>query len=228
MWAAVVDWEPVIGEATEMIANMTGPQRFLAAWQAATGRPASALLHAELLRAYSEPHRTYHSVAHLDDCLAHFDAARDLAVRPAEVELALWFHDAVYDPRRSDNEQRSAALAVQELKTADAPAEVVGRVESLILATKHDGRPETDDDRLICDVDLAILGSHPEKFDQYDQAIRGEYDFVPEPQYREGRARILAGFLNRDFIYATTFFRKRYEKQARINLERAIARLHSA
>src|SRR5262249_53292937 len=129
-----------------------------------------------------------------------------------EVEFALWFHDAVYDPKRADNEERSAAWAAQALMDAGVSAETTAHVSQLIVATKHASVPDDPDARLLVDVDLSILGRAPEVFDAYDRAIRVEYQWVPEQQYREARARILAGFLGRGVIFQTEYFRSRYEQ----------------
>jgi predicted metal-dependent HD superfamily phosphohydrolase len=176
---------------------------------------------------YSEPHRAYHNATHIEDCLRQFDLARHLAERPDEVEAAIWFHDAVYDPKASDNEEQSARWAIESLKAGSVAPEVLRRIAALILATKHHREPDGMDQSLLIDVDLSILGRPPEEFTAYDAAIRKEYSFVPDEQYRAGRTKLLERFLNRDAIYHTAFFRERYEDQARRNLERAAARLRT-
>jgi predicted metal-dependent HD superfamily phosphohydrolase len=176
---------------------------------------------------YSEPHRAYHNATHIEDCLRQFDLARHLAERPDEVEAAIWFHDAVYDPKASDNEEQSARWAIESLKAGSVAPEVLRRIAALILATKHHREPDGMDQSLLIDVDLSILGRPPEEFTAYDAAIRKEYSFVPDEQYRAGRTKLLERFLNRDAIYHTPFFRERYEDQARRNLERAAARLRT-
>jgi predicted metal-dependent HD superfamily phosphohydrolase len=178
-----------------------------------------------LIAAYAEPHRAYHDVNHVDDCLTKFDAARDLAERPDEVEAAIWFHDAVYDPKAKDNEERSAERAAEALSAAGVDSEVLRRVVSLILATKHDREPFGPDEALLIDVDLSILGRAPEVFAAYDAAIRQEYAWVPDGQYRAGRRAVLQRLLDRPAIYVTAYFRDRYEEQARRNLTAAIDRL---
>jgi predicted metal-dependent HD superfamily phosphohydrolase len=178
-----------------------------------------------LLARYAEPHRAYHTRQHLDECRERFEEARALADAPGAVALALWFHDAIYDPRSLQNEDRSAAWAVRVLAGAGAPAALRRSVRHMILATKHDAMPGSRDAALVVDVDLAILGAAETRFDEYEAQVRREYRWVPEEEFRGARARILRGFLARPQIYATDFFRGRLEPAARANLERAIARL---
>jgi predicted metal-dependent HD superfamily phosphohydrolase len=175
--------------------------------------------------AYAEPTRAYHTAEHVRDCLVQFDLSRHAAQRPDEVEAAIWFHDAVYLPGASDNEDRSARLAQTTLADAGAPLEVAHRIAPLVLATKHLAIPREPDAALLCDIDLSILGRTPEVFDEFERRIRREYAWVPEPVYRGARAEILAGFLRRRSIFQTDFFRKRYETQARANLQQVIEEL---
>jgi predicted metal-dependent HD superfamily phosphohydrolase len=182
-------------------------------------------LWAELVAHYAESDRAYHNLHHIEFCLGQFDEVRGLAVQPAIVEAAIWFHDAIYDPQRADNEEQSAAWAASVLAGAGAEPNIAQRVADLILATKH-VRPPTDDDMaLLLDIDLAILGQPPALFEQYEQVIRQEYNWVGEGSYRSGRVAILQRFLDRKRIYATEPLYLRYEQQARANLTRSIDRL---
>jgi predicted metal-dependent HD superfamily phosphohydrolase len=180
-----------------------------------------------VIQAYSEPHRRYHTLAHLQDCLQQFDTACALAMRPAEVEAALWFHDAIYDPRSSENEARSAQWAQEALRDAGTSAEIAQHVADLVLVTRHNARPVGADACVLVDIDLSILGRAPEEFDAYECQIREEYAWVPEPIFRQKRADILQSFLTRRVIYETSLFQSRYEAQARQNLARSIARLQA-
>jgi predicted metal-dependent HD superfamily phosphohydrolase len=174
---------------------------------------------------YAEPHRHYHTLQHLDECLEHFTVLRELAEKPAEIELALWFHDAVYDPTRPDNEQLSADWAAESAKSAGLNDGSAERIYKLIMATRHDGQPESKDAEILLDCDLAILGATPERFAEYGRQIRAEYAFVPELIYKSKRAEILQQFLGRPAIFNTEIFRNRYEQQARTNLIHAIGLL---
>lgn len=186
--------------------------------------PDDALYHQVMAR-YAEPHRTYHNASHLGDCLAGLDPVRAQAAHPAEVELALWFHDAVYEARSHDNEDRSAAWARTACRTAGVPAGVADRVGALVLVTRHDATPVGADAGIIADVDLAILGAPPERFDAYERQIRQEYAWVPAQFYRRERRKILQGFLDRPTIFHTAHFFRERERAARDNLRRAIQRL---
>lgn len=180
---------------------------------------------ASLLAHWAQAHRRYHTLQHLRECLALFDANRALARHPGEVALAVWFHDAVYDTGRHDNEAASADWAVRALAQAGAATEVVQRVHALIMATRHSQAPATPDERLLVDIDLAILGAAPARFDEYERQIRDEYGFVPEALFREKRGEVLRGFLERPTLFATPALSDRFEAAARANLARAIAAL---
>ena len=182
-------------------------------------------LYARLVESYSQPHRRYHTVQHLQECFAHLDLARPIAQHASEVELALWFHDAIYDTSRRDNEERSAQWARKSALSAGLSPERAERIAGLVLATKHDAVPLGSDAGLLVDIDLAILGSETARFEEYEMQIREEYAWVPESVYRQARRKILEGFLNREWIYSTAFFRAEHEARARENLSRSVARL---
>jgi predicted metal-dependent HD superfamily phosphohydrolase len=159
-----------------------------------------------------EPHRHYHTLNHVKEMLHHYDGAR------WEVVAAIWLHDIVYDPRASDNEERSAAQARADLP----PSAGIDLVLRIILDSKHHkgGDPLTD---AFNDLDLGIIGSRAESYDRYAEQIRREYAFVPDEIYRPARAGILRGFNERQ-IFKTAAFRH-LEAQAHLNLEREIAGL---
>ena len=186
--------------------------------------PPPAVL-AQLTARWAEPHRKYHTLQHLAECLALVDRDRALAQHPGEVAIAAWFHDAVYDTSRRDNEAASADWARRVMREAGAAGDVVERVHALIMATRHDDVPGTPDARLLVDIDLAILGAAPARFDEYERQIRDEYGFVPEPRFRAKRGEILRGFLERPALFSTPAYAARFEAPARANLARAIAGL---
>lgn len=191
------------------------------AWKA-TGLlpPANAMLEA-VLAAYAEPQRHYHTQQHLGECLALLETARHMAHHPGEVELALWFHDAVYDPQGKGNEARSADWACRALAEAGGEVVVQERVRTLIMATCHDAVPLDQDACLLVDIDLGILGAEEKRFAEYDRQVRAEYRWVPGWLYRRKRKEVLTGFLDRASIYSTDHFRDRFEAQARLNLRQA-------
>lgn len=175
-----------------------------------------------LMRAYSEPHRHYHTVRHLQECFSKLEELQTDAVHIGEIELALWFHDAIYNVKRHDNEEQSAEWAVSCLRQANAPDAITQHVRSLILATRHHA-PTTDTDAsVLLDVDLSILGASPERFQEYEQQIRDEYRHVPLPLFAHKRKEVLEGFLKRPRIFNTNAFFDRYELQARNNIGNAL------
>jgi predicted metal-dependent HD superfamily phosphohydrolase len=194
----------------------------------ALGMQTASETYRALLDAYAEAHRHYHTARHIDACLRHLDVSKALAASWADIELALWFHDAVYDPYQSGNEERSADWACEFLQGQAADAARTERVRSLILATKHDALAPDPDAQLLVDIDLAILGASEADYDLFEINVREEYQWVPAPLFREKRAEILQSFLDRPQVYNTEFFRERYEIQARSNLRRAISALTSA
>ncbi|MBD2113692.1 MULTISPECIES: HD domain-containing protein [Cyanophyceae] len=177
----------------------------------------------DLCDRYTEPQRAYHTLQHLSECLDWCDRAGNLAENPAAVELALWFHDAVYNTRRADNEARSADLATQAIDSVGGGDLLQRSIHDLVLATKHDAVPSTVDTGFVVDIDLAILGAKVGRFAQYETQIRQEYAWVPENLFSQKRAEILQSLLNRPSIFTTDFFRERLEHQAQRNLHRSLA-----
>lgn len=202
-------------------------ERWTALWSSLGAEPPPSLL-GDLQGRYREPHRAYHTLRHLDECFAAFDSARAQAEHPAEIELALWFHDAIYDTRAADCEEQSARLSREALAQAGLDPVRIARVEALVLATKHSNPATGGDAMLLLDVDLSILGAETARFDEYEEQVRREYAWVPEAAFRAARRRILASFEARPRLYQTPSFAARLESRARANLARAIARLDLA
>jgi predicted metal-dependent HD superfamily phosphohydrolase len=192
-------------------------QAWATAW-ARLGLPASAATRARLLASYREPARQYHTQQHLAECLGLFAEVAHLAQHPGAVAIALWFHDAIYIPQARDNEARSAAWAGAALRDAGADDTVVARVQAMIMATAHHGFADDPDTALLIDIDLAILGAAPARFDEYERQVRAEYAAVPEVLYQQKRSALLARFLARPAIYTTPALHVRFEAQARANL----------
>jgi predicted metal-dependent HD superfamily phosphohydrolase len=195
------------------------------AWNDAGVAQADPGLHRRLIGCWSEPHRHYHTLQHLAECLTQFGEVRAQALRGGEIALALWFHDAFYDPRRDDNEQRSADWARASILEAGGSEPSAERVHALIMETRHRAAPCDADAKLLVDIDLSILGAPPQRFDESDRQVRAEYAHVPQAAYCEGRRAILQAFLARPTLYSTEHFHTRLEERARDNLRRALARL---
>ena len=201
-----------------------GEDRWLGLWQAASASGDPSLWYQQLTQAYAEPQRHYHNQQHIAECLAEFDAARHLAQQPVAVELALWFHDVVYDPKAGDNEEQSAALAKSCLESAGLP-DLARTVVELVMATKSHSTDAGPDVALVVDIDLSILGQSEVRFAEYEAQIREEYSWVPKLLFKPKRAEILQRFLDRERIYIHEHFVKRYEQNARRNLEGSIRKL---
>lgn len=180
-----------------------------------------------LLSAYAEKGRHYHTAAHVSACLRHLDACAATVERPREVEIALWFHDAIYKPFSGSNEKDSADWASSFLSERGAADAEVDRVHRLIMVTEHDAPTSGNDESVLVDIDLSILGADPDTYDRFEKAVRQEYRLVPWFLYRRKRAAILRGFLDRPVIYTSGCFSATVERRARENLSNAIANLES-
>lgn len=176
-----------------------------------------------LISAHGEKHRAYHTLDHIAACLRHLDDVRHNLQRPDEVEMALWFHDAVYEPFSGTNEEDSAEWAADWLQDRGADKAVTARIADHILATKSHEAPDNPDGQYMLDIDLSILGTPPAIYDAFELNIRREYKRVPGFIFRKKRKAILQGFLERDAIYATEYFQDKLEQTARINLVRAVS-----
>src|SRR5262245_29174344 len=177
-----------------------------------------------LVAAHSEPHRHYHTLEQLSGMFRVAARLADAATDLDAVELAIWFHDAVYDPRAKDNEERSVALAVELLRPLRVPEAAIQHVAAMIRATAHTTTADVDaDTAVVLDADLAILGAAEARYARYAADIRREYAWVEEAAYRTGRAQVLEAFLSRPRVYRTERMHAVAEEPARRNLRVEIA-----
>src|SRR5579872_1353094 len=176
----------------------------------------------DLIAAYAAPNRHYHNLAHIRDCLDQLARVDGLsAVERDVLESAIWWHDVVYDPTRSDNEELSAQLAEQHLS-----AEMRQEVGRLIRLTKtHHVEPSDKLGAILISIDLSILAAEPSRYDAYAAAIRKEFAHVPDAAYRAGRSDVLKRFAARPVIFPDAAFARVYEQKARDNLARELAML---
>jgi predicted metal-dependent HD superfamily phosphohydrolase len=196
-----------------------------AAWQEIGAQGDGADLHQRLVGCWSEKQRHYHTLQHLRECFEYFDSARSEMNKPAEVAIALWFHDAFYDPTRDDNEKRSADWARDAAVEAGVPQATAQRLLQMVMATV-DHMPQPDIDmQLLVDIDLSILGADTARFDESDVQVRREFAHVPEADWRVGRRRKLQGFLDRPRLFGTERFHSMLEVRARENIGRSLERL---
>ncbi len=204
-------------------------ERFTQVWQALHDEKQPTIpaheVKISLDRHYAEKERFYHNTTHINHGLLELDKIRSTVYRPSEVEIAWYFHDAIYNPKAKDNEEKSADLAREFLFGSGVQLMRTQRVIDAILATKHTSPPASHQECILVDIDLAILGSERVMFDEYETNIRKEYEWVPEEQFRKGRGDILKMFLQKPAIYTTPFFIDTYEEQARKNLQYSIEKL---
>jgi predicted metal-dependent HD superfamily phosphohydrolase len=183
-----------------------------------------------LVTAYSSPERHYHNLEHLAEMFKVVERLAGLVENPAALHLAIWFHDAVYDSRARDNERRSGELAVDLLGPIGVPAATIERIVCMIWSTAHtaeSGPPALCDAQVLLDADLAILGASEERYARYAADIRKEYAWVPEADYRAGRAAVLARFLAAPRIYLTQIMFEEGDPRARTNMRAEIASLQA-
>ncbi|MEV5487716.1 hypothetical protein AB0L47_06860 [Streptomyces bobili] len=173
----------------------------------------------DLLRRWQEPQRHYHTVTHLTAVLDRIDTLQEYADDPDVVRLAAWFHDAVYLPDRSENEDRSARLAERALPEAGLPDAKTAEVARLVrLTVSHDPAEDDRDGQVLCDADLAILAAPPSAYAAYAAGVREEYHFVPNDVFREGRAAVLRQLLGLPRLFRTPHGAKEWEATARYNM----------
>ncbi|MEW2306916.1 hypothetical protein AB0958_44540 [Streptomyces sp. NPDC006655] len=182
-----------------------------------------------LLDRWQEPQRRYHTPAHLTAVLDHIDTLEEYADDPDLVRLAAWFHDAVYAPDRSENEERSARLAERALPEAGLSASATAEVARLVrLTVTHDPAPGDRNGEVLCDADLAILAAPPAAYAAYTAEVREEYHFVPNDAFRAGRSAVLRQLLDLPSLFRTPYARSRWEPTARYNLAAELEMLSTA
>ena len=199
--------------------------RFEALWERCIGAGAGAAFD-ELGARYGEAHRRYHTPAHLLHCLGCFDLAAGRMEEPDAVEMALWFHDAVYDVPGEDNERRSAALFAARAGGRGAER-FRSKVHRLIMVTEHREPPLTLDESFIVDIDLSSFGLPWDEFLRDSLAVREEFPMVPDPVFYRRQRKFLAALAARPRFCFTDFFRERHEARARRNIERLFAQLEA-
>ena len=178
--------------------------------------------HDDLVAAYAAPNRHYHNLKHIEDCLGLLAGIDDLSATDRDILTeAIWWHDVVYDPTRSDNEELSARLAEQHVA-----ADIRQDVGRLIRLTKtHLVEPGDRLGAILISIDLSILGAEPSRYDAYAAAIRKEFAHVPDGDYRAGRSGVLRRFAMQPAIFPDAAFARKYDRQARDNLARELTSL---
>ncbi len=178
-----------------------------------------------LVSAYREPHRHYHNLAHISNVLSVLLMHETEIIDRKALLLAAMYHDVVYDPKSNENEQRSAEYATKTLREFALPAELIERIEQLILFTKnHSASADDSDSLLLLDADLTVLASTTVVYDEYRDAIRKEYSWVADREFFSGRRNVLARFLTRPSIFHSPHY-PHWEVRARANIAREIAEI---
>lgn len=209
--------------STPTAQSPTGLDRFQALWRRCLineRTDLSAAIHQQLVEAYSESHRRYHTLAHIEHCLKMFDQCKSLAHNADALELAVWFHDIVLQPGRSDNEALSAELYLQlsDQVHRDELRELVAR---LIIATQHDGGSLEDADAIfMVDIDLSSFGLSWEEFQRDSQDLREECPECSDAEYHRKQEAFRSALATRESFFRSALFRERYEQQAQENLSK--------
>ncbi|NDL58193.1 HD domain-containing protein [Phytoactinopolyspora mesophila] len=199
-------------------------------WTALVGSSASSVRRGnDLLARWSEPHRHYHSLAHLRAVLDALDLLAAEMKSPVSVRLAAWFHDAVYDGRPGEDERASAALAAEALAELGYPGGQVEDVARLVLLTvHHDPEPGDVDGATLCDADLSVLGSTQAAYQQYAEAVRRDYSHVSDAAFRNGRLIVVETLLNRQRLFRTPTGQALWDDAARRNLAVELTHLRTS
>lgn len=185
-----------------------------------------AVTAAGLRARYSQAHRRYHTLGHVENVLLRIEELSPRHTDLLPIQLAAWFHDAIYAPSRDDNEERSAFLARDTLELVGASPALGTEVARLVILTaSHDPTAQDMAGAVLSDADLSILGSSPDDYTRYATAVREEYAFIPDATFCVGRARILRTLLTRPSLYRTEIGQQRWEKTARLNIHREVGSL---
>lgn len=175
---------------------------------------------------YSARDRAYHNLSHIQSLLSLSESLLDKIQNREAFYFAIWFHDVIYDTKKSDNEEKSAEFAVEALASLGVPEQTISLAREMILATKHHRADDLSwDMKAFLDLDTSILGAPEEVYKEYSRAIRKEYAWVPDLLYRKGRMKVLKDFLGRERIYSTEEIASKYELQARRNLAEEVRTL---
>ena len=164
---------------------------------------------------YNSKERAYHNLTHIAQSMKEYD---NFNIYSPKIELAIWYHDVIYNPKRNDNEEKSSEFAKNQLTNMNVNHSLINDSIRIINSTKHTYLLSNLDEMIMSDIDLSIFGKDKQRLIQYEEGIRFEYSFVPENVYRIERSKILKRFFEKDRIYYIDFFHNRYEEKAKRNL----------
>ena len=204
--------------------------RFIALWERCLHAGAAddaGKVFGKVLAHYSESHRRYHTPHHIDHCLGQFDLATAEIDDPDGVEMAIWFHDVIYNVPTTDNELRSAELFLDI--TRDRVDESFGQsVYDMIMITRHPATPTSNDERVIVDVDLSSFALPWQEFKKDSENVRDEFPDRADEDFYSAHMKFMRSLLKRKRFFASEFFRRKYEKNARENVKRLIKEYRAA
>lgn len=201
--------------------------RFKALWQRCAS-PASderaSTIYRDVRDRYMEPHRRYHTPVHIAHCLTQFDLAREHMEEPDAVEMALWFHDVIYDARANDNEEQSAKYFIECCDEELAPG-FKSVVWDLIIVTIHKELPHSTDEKFMVDIDLSSFGLPWDRFLKDSEGVRDEFPHLSDEEFYPAQKIFLDALLAREHFCFTRFFRERHEQTARDNITKYLESL---
>ena len=174
----------------------------------------------EIKEKYSEKHRAYHNLNHLEEIFRYYDSCKDKLEQPDLICFSIFYHDVIYGVWKKDNEEKSADFALLKLSNILSTSELTSITNQIITTKTHESL--NNDTQFLLDFDLAILGQSPSIYKEYLQKIRKEYKSVPNFIYKKGRKKVLQHFIDKPFIYKTPEFIDLYELQAKQNLKQEL------
>jgi predicted metal-dependent HD superfamily phosphohydrolase len=173
----------------------------------------------EIEKKYSEKGRHYHNLEHLENMFSELDSVKDNIENFETIAFSVFYHDVIYDSTSKSNEEKSAEFAKIRLEKLNLDSSLIEKISEQIIATKVHQQSENQDTNYLLDADLTILGKDLETYIDYTEKIRKEYSIYPDFLYKPGRKKVLKHFLELENIFKTEFFREKYEKQARRNIQ---------
>lgn len=179
-------------------------------------------LWSEIEENYSSKKRHYHTLKHLENLFAQLNEVKGELRDLETILFTLYYHDIIYDPLRSDNEEKSAGLAEKRMKQISVSDSKIKHCKAQILATKTHIESADNDTNYFLDADLSALGQPWETYSEYFKNVRKEYSVFPDVVYIPGRKKVLNHFLAMDRIFKTEFFFRKFESQAKQNLRKEI------
>jgi len=178
----------------------------------------------EIEKNYSSKSRHYHNLEHLENMLVELDKVKQQVNNLDSLLFAIYYHDIIYTPTKSDNEHQSALLFKNRISKTSFPN--LSKCIAQIEATKEHKLSTDKDTNILLDLDLSILGKSREEYQKYCKNIRKEYHIYPDVMYRKGRKKVLINILKLDSIYKTDFFKQEYKNQAKKNLRYELNQLN--